>query len=188
MEFEELDAALNRAGLITDAAEVHGTLCGMICSGIDDSCDVWMGMVFEDADPDNAAVGPCAGDLRRLYDQTHALFASDGFDIQPLLPDDNEDIDTRTEFLATWCQGFLYGLSLSDMTGDQIPEQVQEVIADFAELTRAGVNDAGEDEESEINENAYADLLEYVRVSAQLVYEELLGSGEIMSSGDQTVH
>ena len=188
MEFDELDAALRRAGLATDAAEVHGTLCGMICSGIDDSYDLWMGMVFEDADADNTAVGTCAGDLRRLYDQTHALFASDGFDIQPLLPDDNEKIETRAKCLAIWCQGFLYGLSLSDMPGEQIPEQVQEIIADFAELTRAGVNISGEEEASEINEKAYAELMEYVRVSAQLVYEELLGSGEPRDSGDQIVH
>ena len=188
MEFGELDAALKRAGLVTDAAEMHGTLCGMICSGIDDTWDLWVGMVFDEADPDNPSMATSAGDLRRLYDQTRALFASDGFEIQPLLPDDDEEIRTRTECLASWCQGFLYGLSLSDTPAEQIPEQVKEIIADFAELTRARVNVAGAGAESEINENAYIELMEYVRVSVQLVYEELLGNCEPQELGDRTVH
>ena len=65
---------------------------------------------------------------------------------------------------------------------------MQEVIADFAELTRAGINISGEEDEPEINENAYAELMEYVRVSVQLVYEELLGSGEPQDSGERIVH
>ena len=45
-----------------------------------------------------------------------------------------------------------------------------ELVRDFIEITRADV-DEGEDAES--NESAYAELVEFVRVGVQLLFEEL---------------
>jgi uncharacterized protein YgfB (UPF0149 family) len=47
---------------------------------------------------------------------------------------------------------------------------VREVLDDFAELARAGV-DAGD--VGEAGEDAWSELVEFVRVSAQLVFDEL---------------
>ncbi len=69
--------------------------------------------------------------------------------------------------------GFLYGLgsgSIQDLS--KLPGEVGEVVKDFDEITRVGV-DAGDAEES--NEAAYAELVEFVRVGVQLVFEELDG-------------
>ena len=50
------------------------------------------------------------------------------------------------------------------------PSDVAEVLRDFAEVARAG---AVGDESEETEEDAYAELVEFVRVGVQLVYDEL---------------
>jgi len=58
---------------------------------------------------------------------------------------------------------------------------VGEVVRDFDELTRVGVG-AGESEEE--NESAYTELVEFVRVGAQLVFEELEALRERTRDGE----
>ena len=88
-----------------------------------------------------------------------------------LLPEDEQPIDARTAALAQWCQGFLYGLGAGAVPdASELPGEVGEIVRDLIEISRAGV-DAAQDEES--NEAAYAELVEFVRVGVQLLFEEL---------------
>jgi uncharacterized protein YgfB (UPF0149 family) len=90
---------------------------------------------------------------------------------EPLLPDDGAALDARTVALAQWCQGFLYGLgggAIRDINA--LPGQVGEIVRDLAEITRAG---ADADDNEEANESAYVELVEFVRIAVQLVFEEL---------------
>jgi len=47
---------------------------------------------------------------------------------------------------------------------------VQEIVRDFAEIGRASV---GDEETEDTNETSYVELVEYLRASAQLAYDEL---------------
>ena len=49
-------------------------------------------------------------------------------------------------------------------------EEVREIVSDFTKFTRAAI---GSGDDLEVEEGAYAELVEYVRVGAQLVYMEL---------------
>jgi uncharacterized protein YgfB (UPF0149 family) len=93
---------------------------------------------------------------------------------QPLLPAEEASLEQRTEALAAWCQGFNYGLALAVRIADADAalkgEPVAEIVHDFAELAQLGY---AEDEIEGEGEVAWAELLEYVRVSVQLVFEEL---------------
>jgi uncharacterized protein YgfB (UPF0149 family) len=51
-----------------------------------------------------------------------------------------------------------------------LPGEVGEVVRDLTEISRVEV-DGGDTEES--NENAYAELVEFVRVGVQLLFDEL---------------
>ena len=90
------------------------------------------------------------------------------------LPDDNLSIKDRTDAISQWCDGFLHGL----VTGKR-PEKLKEylakdpidaIIKDFLEITRAS---ADMEENSEENETAFNEIMEYIRVSVQLIYEDL---------------
>ena len=76
--------------------------------------------------------------------------------------------------MARWCEGFLHGL-VSSRHGDALRdrlarEPLADIIRDMLQITRAEV---GDDSDEETNENAYVELVEYLRVAAQLAYEEL---------------
>jgi uncharacterized protein YgfB (UPF0149 family) len=58
----------------------------------------------------------------------------------------------------------------STVPGPRLTADVDEALRDFAEISRVGA--VGEESE-QIEEEAYAQLIEYVRAAAQLVYDEL---------------
>jgi hypothetical protein len=88
-----------------------------------------------------------------------------------MLPDDEQPIAERATALGQWCQGFLYGLGSSPIRDlEQLPGSIGEIVRDFTTLTQVGVNEA---DGLEDNESAYAELVEFVRVGAQLLFEEL---------------
>jgi uncharacterized protein YgfB (UPF0149 family) len=89
----------------------------------------------------------------------------------PLLPDDDEDLSQRVRALSAWCEGFLFGLASGPpLNMKQCSPELKEIVRDFTEFTHAGVSD---EEDTEIEETAYAELVEYIRVGAQLIYMEL---------------
>jgi len=75
--------------------------------------------------------------------------------------------------MAHWCEGFLHGL-VSTQHSDPLKarlaeEPLADIIKDMLQITRAT---AGEDDDEDVD-SAYAELVEYLRVAAQLTYEEL---------------
>ncbi len=81
----------------------------------------------------------------------------------PLLPDDDEPLAERATALAQWCQGFLYGLGTGRLNSiDELPGEVGEIVHDLTEISRAT---PGEEDPTEDDEQAYAELVEFVRVA-----------------------
>ncbi|HET7755995.1 MAG TPA: UPF0149 family protein [Steroidobacteraceae bacterium] len=152
---------------LVEPAEAHGTLAGCLCAVVDYRFEDFLREILPEGQADREATDS----LYELYGATLAALDETEMDFRPLLPADEEPIAERTRALAAWCQGFLYGLgsgAIGDASG--LPGEVGEIVRDFAEITRAGVEDGpGEDS----NESAYAELVEFVRVGVQLLYEEL---------------
>ena len=55
-------------------------------------------------------------------------------------------------------------------TPEALPTQVAEIVRDIGAITGVGVDP---DESEEENEQAYAELVEFVRVGVQLLFDEL---------------
>jgi uncharacterized protein len=169
-DYEVVDAALARAGADTDAAEGHGTLCGMLCANASITVEDWFRELLPDAEPGDVPAGEALGRLGELFRETRMqLHDSElGFDL--LMPDDDKPLERRVEALGLWCQGFLYGLSVCGVReGDKLPEDSAEIIRDLADIARTGFDV----EADEANETAYSEIVEYVRVGVLLVNEEL---------------
>lgn len=171
---QELDAALHRCGSNWNASQAHGLICSRLAVQGPDVLDQWLGQVLENTDSMTALQMECAAQLRALHDDTYRQLSERGSEFQLLVPDESAGTAARTEAMALWCEGFLHGLVVR-AEGDRLKkrlgsEPISDIIKDMLEITRA---EADEDAESESNEVAYAELLEYLRVAAQLVYEEL---------------
>ena len=167
--YAEIQRVLADERSLTDAAEAHGTLAGCLCAAAQYRFEDWLLDIL----PDGRAQPPAAIALQAVYASTAGSLAGLDMAFQPLLPEDSESIVERTGALATWCQGFLYGLgSGAGATQDVVvlPGDVGQVVSDLMAISAAAV-DPLQSEES--NEAAYAELVEFVRVGVQVVFEEL---------------
>jgi hypothetical protein len=166
-DYSHIQQLLAQERSLADAAEAHGTLAGCLCAASGYRFEDWLREIL----PEGRAAPAAAADLEELYTATAGALQQPDMEFELLLPEDEQPIDARTAALAQWCQGFLYGLgagAIPDAAG--LPGDVGEIVRDFVEITRAGV-DAEQGEES--NENAYAELVEFVRVGVQVLFEEL---------------
>ena len=165
--YSDIQQVLAAERSLNDAAEAHGTLAGSLCTTPAYRFEDWLLEIL----PEGRAQPESAAALREIYAGTQQALAGEMLEFQPLLPEDTQPIDERTTALAQWCVGFLYGLGSNALPdASKLPGEVGEVVRDLTEITRVGV-DSGDSEES--NESAYSELVEYVRVGVQLVFDEL---------------
>jgi uncharacterized protein YgfB (UPF0149 family) len=183
IRFKDFEDVLAGAGGLADAAEAHGSLCGALCSVSPYKMQDWINEIL----PDGAALSEeSAAILERVFTATASSFGEQGMEFEPLLPDDEQPLNGRANALALWCTGFLYGLGtgyssdLQSLSGD-----VGEIVRDFTEISRATGDDAEGDES---NEQAYAELVEFIRVAAQVVFEELLPLRRQVYPAQQRLH
>jgi uncharacterized protein len=166
-DFPHIQQLLTQEHALAEASEAHGTLAGCLCGAAGYKFEDWLREIL----PEGHAEPEASETLRDVYTATLDALEQPDMGFEPLLPSDAQPIEARTTALAEWCQGFLYGLGAGNIPdASRLPGEVGEVVRDFAEITRAGV-DGAETEES--NESAYAELVEFVRVGVQLLFEEL---------------
>lgn len=161
----ELDRLLRRTGAMVDAAECHGSLCGTLCAPAGDPGS-WLERLLEGTD----APGDVRAALTRLVADTRRQLRDGDLSFSPLLPDDAERLADRVAALGEWCEGFLFGLGNAGLRDfDRLPPDAQEVVRDLVEIARVGVPT----DEGAGNEEAYAELVEYLRVGVHLLHDEL---------------
>ena len=168
--FEELEAALAAGGAPVAAAEAHGTLCGALAVDARYDFEQWLAAVLPDSAADPATLRS-RHLLETAFSETRQALAGDAMEFAPLLPPDEAPLEQRVAALAAWCGGFLFGLGAAPAPAGGLPDAVSEIVSDFGEISRATVS--GEEPE-ESNEESYAEVVEYLRASTQLVYDELL--------------
>jgi uncharacterized protein len=183
IRFQDFEDVLATAGSLSDAAEAHGSLCGALCSVSPYRMQDWVNEIL----PDGTALSDeSAAMLERVFTATANSFGEQGMEFEPLLPDDEQPLNGRANALALWCSGFLYGLGsghISDL--EALNGDVGEIVRDFTEISRATGDDADADES---NEQAYAELVEFIRVAAQVVFEELLPLRRQVYPAQQRLH
>jgi uncharacterized protein len=182
IDFASIDRLFDQRGLGLDPAECHGSLCGLLCASATVTGAAWVNQVLagrldlsgaealprqdgaEGQDHDHTL-------LLTLYKNTVGNFDDPEYGFSPFLPDDDEPLTRRVEALSRWCQGFLLGLGLGGIQDlAKLPGDSHEVMRDFMEISRLGGGEAGDSNE---DETAFAEIVEYVRMAALLVYEEL---------------
>ena len=173
----ELAGALHAAGLAIDPSELHGLLCGYVAGGGHGDADDWLQRLALDAD-DAASSGPdltksgltkaglSGGALAQLRTATLAQFAAHDFGFELLLPSDDAPLAERADALLAWCNGFLGGFGLAAPASDALSEEATEALQDIGRIAASDL--AYED--SEADEAALAEIVEFVRVAALLLH------------------
>lgn len=174
VEYDALEDSLSRCGSNWNAAQAHGLLTGRLAILGPPAGPEWLLQVLDGVEEGNAYRTECQKLMDTLYQATFWQLSDRLSEFELLLPGDGDDVGLRTEALGHWSEGFLHGL-VSSRHGDALrkrlaAEPLSDIIKDILQITRAGLDEESDQEE---NEAAFVELSEYLRVAAQLCYEEL---------------
>ncbi len=173
LDYDRLRDLLADAGAVVALAELHGGVCGALCAGGEPAARRWLNDCLEDEEL--ATAGALADELEELVDASAKMLEDSELRFEPLMPGDDAPLEEQVQALAWWCQGFLGGVGttapgIAGRAGEGDP--LGEILRDFAEISRAGLSEAEAAGEGQ-PDFALAEIHEYVRVSAQIVFEEL---------------
>ena len=172
IDCDQVEAALQKLGAEINASEIHGTLCALLCVDSVNTGQNWFQSLVPEPESTESLNENIAQTLNLLCDETRQNLNDPSCDFQLLLPMDDEDTGTRTTALADWCQGFIMGLMMCGLKDfHKLPENSAEVSQDIMEISR--IDSGYETEETEEDETALEELIEYVRVGVLLINEEL---------------
>ncbi len=167
--------ALSQGNLeAAELAECHGVVCGLLCRLPDASLDALIGLL----DMLELVKSPGSGlsmALEDLLNATRAQLADPDMGFTLWLPNDEEMLEERTMALSQWCGGFLAGLGSSgDGTLEAMSDEANDALRDLQQISTADVSDTDESEE---DETAFAEIVEYIRIVILMIREDLRGPG-----------
>lgn len=151
---------LEQADVALGASEAHGVVIGLVCAGVADEDAAIAALGANEADPDlrDALETAC----RRITED----LAETGLGPEPLLPDDERPAVQRSRALVEWCRGFVSGFYFHerDLDARDYPEIVAEALTDIGDVAEAS---------GTVGESDLSELVEYLRVAVQLIYDEI---------------
>ena len=165
--FPSLSPERNTGDGPANAAELQGSLCGLLCMDAQANRIDWYKTLYDAIAPDDQEIL----DLTALFDKTVQSLNSLDFDLHLELPDDLAPLPSRILAMTDWCQGLIYGLGTSGLTDEtELSADCQEYIADAIKISQMS-NDVLEDSNEE--ETNFEELVEYLRMGLFLLYSEL---------------
>jgi len=175
-DHDDLEFLLARLQAGLSAAELHGSLAGYLSGG--GRADA---KAFGDAlalDPLQDALNAGAADaeaLQQLHRDTVAALDDLDDSFTPLLPDDDAPLAARANALVGWCRGFLGGIGLANVRArGRLSDDASEAMDDLA---RIGASELST-EDGDADEDAYIEVVEFVRVAAMLLRDECAAAGK----------
>lgn len=172
LSYTTYQGVLENAGIGLTPAELHGGITGALSSGGLPAALGWLRQCLGDV-----AESSDAGDrarLRALAESTLTSLQAHELAFEPMLPEDTAELGQRVEALALWCHGFLEGLAVGGLPAKaELAGSLEEIVRDFAEISRARLGVAERERAEEKAEFDLFEVAEYVRVGAQLAFEEL---------------
>lgn len=177
MLYQDINQIIAKIDTDYSAAESHGMATGMLCVNSHTELGFWLGELSQEVSTLNDADKAM---LQDFFEQTRSLLASEEYEFDLLLPEEDTNLSEQIEALRQWCQGFLFGLgttSSASVMSTTWTDEAREAVKDIAEFTKLD-NDA----EGEEAENDFMEITEYLRAAVIFLRTEL------SAVANQTVH
>jgi hypothetical protein len=169
-DYDVVADAVNRAGLESSAAECHGGLTALLCTVENLNPAQWLAL-YVSAEKAKELPQDVLAVLGEMFKATAEQLDDADFDFQLLLPTDDSILDARVEAISDWAQGYLMGLGLGGVADvANLPGDLPELVQDFIKISRA---DSLSLDDEEASENAFAEIVEYMRVGALMFRQEM---------------
>lgn len=168
--YESLADLIASANLPMLPAELHGLATGLLVADISVSENHFLQLVLEEPEQGDVLAVENTQSLLELFLVTREALQSTSFEFELLLPDDDEPLAERIDAACEWARSMLYGLTEQGVLEQaNLSEDASGFVSDLMEISRGGYAY----EKGEEGEIVYADLLEYLRMGALMVQEEL---------------
>jgi len=164
---DALNHVASRLKLGVEAPELHGSLCGYLAGGgfiTERNFIERLGFEASEA----AASEPL---LHALFSASREALEDPDFGFEPLLPESDEPLTRRVQALLEWSRGFIGGFGLAAGADAPLSPESSEALHDLAKI--ASFNALTEDDEEA--EDAFAEILEFVRIAALLLHGDCRG-------------
>lgn len=185
MLHHELTRALAAVGADIDGAECHGILCGMLASGAPFSPAQWLEHAAGRSDLTPFGPEGSGHVVWQVLRETWAAFDGGEFGLDLVLPDDAADIAERAGALVFWSRGFLSGFGMGGAkTYGALDEDARGFLEDLTRIARLDTEIGGDEE----NERILAELTEFLRLGALMLFEQTLPAEDSTEhpAGDST--
>ena len=175
MNFEYVDKIRQKAGITINVSEYHGKISAYLCCENITAEALLPKEINTDGISLSSEMMKLKTVLLSMISETLEKLNDTEMTFYPVLSPDSESLVARTLSLSNWCQGFVDGFGFSiaqnNTSIDKVEQDIiREIIEDFSQiskLTSASImNEGGED-------LAYMEVVEYVRVGTQLIFEEM---------------
>ena len=164
MAYNACNAIFLRCDSDLSAAEAHGLATGMLCVSDQTESTYWLAELMQNEAPVSSNDSDI---LIRLFEETRRLIASNEFDFDLFLPEDEVALTDRVEALSNWCRGFLFGVgSLATVTNWS--KDTREILKDITEFTKLDTEVEGEEDERD-----FVEITEFLRSAILLLRDEL---------------
>lgn len=167
-DFDEICDLFIQLDSEAQPAEMHGLAVGQICAGRQLNAQQWLALLSDFMGVDLSEQQPAQPLLLGLLATSQSQLEDPELAFEPLLSDDDHEIDVRLEALSQWCQGFINGFALVSKDPAQWPELVSDAMEDMTALSQVGLDD-----DDEGAEEAYAEVYEYLRLLTLNIYLEM---------------
>ncbi|MDM8562059.1 UPF0149 family protein, partial [Candidatus Marithioploca araucensis] len=133
------------------------------------SKDEWLKHILGETAFQDGLASKCEQQLLLLKEYTVERLNTYNYEFMPLLPDNDIALPERVQALGGWSEGFLYGLGLTNLETENLPDNSEEFVNDVLSISRI----ASTPDENEENEESYMQLVEYIKVGVINLYEEM---------------
>jgi uncharacterized protein YgfB (UPF0149 family) len=170
LDFDLIADVFVTESITASPSELHGQLCGYLASGVTLPLEDWLTMVVEFCDIEGWKEDASRVIIVELYTATLTLLQNGEFALVPSISDEDADLCERGVTLSQWAHGFLAGYGLSGQK-NTLSDETKQILRDFANIS-AMQAEMRALEDSNDNEADLTELVEYVRLSAMMMYTE----------------
>jgi yecA family protein len=182
--YESVSKVLETHDIAAEPAEIQGMLVGMLAGGMSALSMDWSDALCDFVNQGEPFPQEVEEQLNGVFQQSCEQLRESDFALGLYIPNDDADINIRGQALIQWVQGFLLGFGLHQTDLSKASDDVQEVIADLADISRMD-DEMTDDEDSE---QAFTEVSEYVRVSAMLCFSEFATTDNTLDGTKETIH
>lgn len=166
-EFYIFEKLLKKSMSVLNASEIHGIMIASIC--IKKNRENNIGNIVLDLLDIKQNKKIVLSFINHLYISNIYQITQVDKMLHLMIPDKKEDLFVKIKYLKSWIKGFISGLGLFGLNEKKykIPI-IYEIINDLSTITYA------QNEKKNNNEIYYINLIEYIKVSVEIIYFEIL--------------